>query len=325
MRRREFITILGGMAAAWPLAARAQQSGMPVVGFLHGSSPEALVRQLAAFREGLRETGYIEEQNVKIEYRWAQDHYDRLPEMVSDLILHKVVAIVAGDVNAAHAAKAGTSNIPIIFSMSGDPVSEGLVTSLNQPGGNLTGITTFSGVLTSKRLELLHELVPTASVAVLINPNNSNAKFRLKEVEEASRVLALPVQVMNASGEDDMHVTFASFLQRGVSALLVVDDPLFQNHRAELVALEARYRIPTIYFQSEFVKAGGLISYASNYGERYHQLGIYTGQVLKGVKPTQLPVLQPTTFELVINLKTAKALDITVPHSLLARADEVIE
>ena len=324
MRRREFIAGLGG-AAAWPLVARGQQAAVPVIGFLHGASPEAVVRQLAGFREGLRETGYIEEQNVKIEYRWAQDHYDRLPGMASDLILHKVVAIVAGDVNAAHAAKAATSNIPIIFSMSGDPVSEGLVTSLNQPGGNLTGITTFSGVLTSKRLELLHELVPTASVAVLINPNNSNSKFRLKEVEEASRVLALPVQVVNASGEDDMHATFASFLQRGVSALLVVDDPLFQSQRAKLVALEARYRIPTIYFQSEFVKVGGLISYGSNYAERYHQLGIYTGQVLKGVKPTDLPVFQPTTFELAINLKTAKALGLEISPQLLARADEVIE
>jgi len=324
MKRRTFIAALGG-AAAWPLVARGQQAAVPVIGFLHGASPEAVVRQLAGFREGLRETGYIEEQNVKIEYRWAQDHYNRLPGMASDLILHKVVAIVAGDVNAAHAAKAATSNIPIIFSMSGDPVSEGLVTSLNQPGGNLTGITTFSGVLTSKRLELLHELVPTASVAVLINPNNSNSKFRLKEVEEASRVLALPVQVVNASGEDDMHATFASFLQRGVSALLVVDDPLFQSHRAELVALEAHYRIPTIYFQSEFVKVGGLISYGSNYAERYHQLGIYTGQVLKGVKPTDLPVFQPTTFELAINLKTAKALGLDIPPSLLARADEVIE
>jgi putative ABC transport system substrate-binding protein len=255
MRRREFIKLIASGAAAQPLMARAQQAAVPVIGFLHGSSPEAWVGQLAAFREGLRQTGYIEEQNVKIEYRWAQNHYDRLPGMASDLILHKVVAIVAGDVNAAHAAKAATSNIPIIFSMSGDPVTEGLVTSLNQPGGNLTGVTTFSGVLTSKRLELMHELAPTANVAVLINPNNSNAKFRLKEVEEASRALALPIQVVNASGEDDLQVTFASLRQRGMGALLVIDDPLFNSQRVKLVALEARYRIPTIYFQSEFVKA----------------------------------------------------------------------
>jgi putative ABC transport system substrate-binding protein len=324
MKRRTFIAALGG-AAAWPLVARGQQAAVRVIGFLHGSSPEAWVGQLAAFREGLRETGYIEEQNVKIEYRWAQNHYDRLPGMASDLILHKVVVIVAGDVNAAHAAKTATSDVPIIFSMSGDPVTEGLVTSLNRPGGNLTGVTTFSGVLTSKRLELLHELAPTANVAVLINPNNSNAKFRLNEVEEASRALALPIQVVNASGEDDLQVTFASLRQRGIGALLVVDDPLFNSQRAKLVALEARYRIPTIYFQSEFVKAGGLISYASNYEERYHQLGIYTGQVLRGVKPTELPVFQPTTFELVINLKTATALGLDIPPSLLARADEVIE
>ena len=324
MRRRTFIAVLGG-AAAWPLVARGQQAAVPVIGFLHGSSPEARVRELAAFREGLRETGYIEEQNVKIEYRWAQNHYDLLPGMASDLILHKVVAIVAGDVNAAHAAKAATSNIPIIFSMSGDPVTEGLVTSLNQPGGNLTGVTTFSGVLTSKRLELMHELAPTANVAVLINPNNSNAKFRLNEVEGASRALALPVQVVNASGEDDMQVTFASLRQRGIGALLVVDDPLFSSHRTELVTLAARYRIPAIYFQSEFAKAGGLISYASNYTEGFRQLGIYSGQVLKGVKPADLPVVQPTRLELAINLKTARALGLDVPPSLLARADEVIE
>jgi putative ABC transport system substrate-binding protein len=324
MKRRAFIAGLGG-AVTWPVMARAQHPAIPVIGFINGASPEGWVRQLAAFRQGLRETGYVEERNTRIEYRWAQNHYDRLPGMVTDLILNKVLAIAAASVDAAHAAKAATSNIPIIFSISGDPVTEGLVTSLNQPGGNLTGVTTFSGVLTSKRLELLHELVPTANVAVLINPNNSNAKFRLKEVDEASRTLALPVQVVNASGEDDIDAIFASFLQRGVSALLIVDDPLFSSHRAKLVALEAGYRIPTIYFQSEFVKAGGLISYASDYADGGHQLGIYTGQVLRGVKPTELPVFQPTTFELVINLKTARALDITVPPSLLARADEVIE
>jgi putative ABC transport system substrate-binding protein len=248
-----------------------------------------------------------------------------LPALAADLIRHGVTVIVAAGVDAAHAAKTATITIPIIFFMSGDPVTEGLVASLNRPGGNLTGVTTFSGVLTSKRLELLHELVPTARIAVLVNPNNSNAMFRLKEVEEASRALALPVQVVSANGEDDIDVTLATLLQRGAGALLVVDDPLFNSQRIKLVALATHYRIPTIYFHSEFVKAGGLISYASNYTERFHQIGIYTAQILKGAKPSDLPVEQPTKFELVINLNTAKALGLTVPPTLLATADEVIE
>jgi len=245
--------------------------------------------------------------------------------LAADLIQHGVTVIVAAGVDAAHAAKTATITIPIVFFMSGDPVTEGLVTSLNRPGGNLTGATTCSGVLTSKRLELLHELVPTARIAVLVNPNNSNAMFRLKEVEEASRALALPVQVVSANGEDDIDVALATLLQRGAGALLVVDDPLFNSQRTKLGALAARYRIPTIYFQSEFVKAGGLISYASNYTERFHQIGIYTAQILKGAKPSDLPVVQPTRLELVINLKAAKALGLDIPDKLLALADEVIE
>ena len=325
MKRREFISLLGGAAAAWPVAARAQQAAMPVIGFL-GTTSDGFADRVAAFREGLKEAGYIEGQNVMIEYRWAENHYDRLPALAADLILHRVAAIVAGAVDAAHAAKAATSTVPIVFLMSGDPVTEGLVASLNQPGGNLTGVTSFSGVLSSKRLELLHELVPTASfVAVLINLSNSNAKFRLKEIEDASLVLALQTHIVNASNQDDIDATVASLVQRGDGALLVIDDPLFLSQRIKLVTLAARYRIPTIYFTSEFVDAGGLISYATDYAEMYRQIGRYTGQILKGAKPADLPVVQPTRLELVINLKTAGQLGLTVPPSILLRADKVIE
>jgi ABC-type uncharacterized transport system substrate-binding protein len=325
LKRREFISLLGGAAAAWPVAARAQQAAMPVIGFL-GTTSDGFADRVAAFREGLKEAGYIEGQNVMIEYRWAENHYDRLPALAADLILHRVAAIVAGAVDAAHAAKAATSTVPIVFLMSGDPVTEGLVASLNQPGGNLTGVTSFSGVLSSKRLELLHELVPTASfVAVLINLSNSNAKFRLKEIEDASLVLALQTHIVNASNQDDIDATVASLVQRGDGALLVIDDPLFLSQRIKLVTLAARYRIPTIYFTSEFVDAGGLISYATDYAEMYRQIGRYTGQILKGAKPADLPVVQPTRLELVINLKTAGQLGLTVPPSILLRADKVIE
>jgi len=325
VNRRAFITLLGGAVAMWPLAARAQQTATPVIGFLSAVSPSNGGSWVDGFREGLAEAGYEEGRNVAVEYRWSESQRDRLPALAADLIQHGVTVIVAAGVDAAHAAKTATITIPIVFFMSGDPVTEGLVTSLNRPGGNLTGATTCSGVLTSKRLELLHELVPTARIAVLVNPNNSNAMFRLKEVEEASRALALPVQVVSANGEDDIDVALATLLQRGAGALLVVDDPLFNSQRTKLVALAARYRIPTIYFQSEFVKAGGLISYASNYTERFHQIGIYTAQILKGAKPSDLPVVQPTRLELVINLKAAKALGLDIPDKLLALADEVIE
>ena len=326
MGRREFVALLGGAAAAWPLAARAQQAKMPVIGFLGSGSPDKDANRERAFRQGLAEAGYEEGRNVAIEYRWAESHYDRLPALAADLILHRVAAIVAGAVDAAHVAKAATSTIPIVFFMSGDPVTEGLVASLNQPGGNLTGVTSFAGVLSSKRLELLRELVPTAGfVAVLINPSNSNARFRLKEVEDASLVLALKTHVVNASNQDDIDVTVASLVQRGNGALLVVDDPLFFSQRIKLVTLAARYRIPTIYFQSEFVDAGGLISYGTDYAELYRQIGRYTGQILKGAKPADLPVVQPTRLELVINLKTAGELGLTVPPSILLRADKVIE
>jgi putative ABC transport system substrate-binding protein len=241
------------------------------------------------------------------------------------LIERRVAVLVAAGVDPAHAAKTATTTIPIVFFMSGDPIAENLVSSLNQPSGNLTGVTTFAGVLTSKRLELLRELAPSARIAALMNPTNSNAKFRLKEIEEASRILDLRVEIVNIRNADEIDGAFASLLRPGGGALLVVDDPLFNSVGSKLVALAMRNRIPTIYFQSEFVQIGGLISYASNYAERFRQVGIYTAQILKGAKPAELPVVQPTQFELVINLKTAKALGLTVPSSLLATADEVIE
>ena len=241
------------------------------------------------------------------------------------MIRRRVAAIVAAGIDAAHAAKAATSTIPIVFFMSGDPVMEGLVARLNQPGGNLTGVTSFSGLLSAKRLEMLRELVPAARIFALINPNNSNAPFRLKEIEEASHALGLQTQMINVATGDDIDTEFANLTARGASGLLVVDDPLFDGLRTELVTQAARHRIPTIYFQSEFVKEGGLISYATNYAEQFRHIGIYTGQILKGAKPGDLPVMQPTKFELVINMKTANALGLTIPPGILAIADEVIE
>jgi putative ABC transport system substrate-binding protein len=326
MKRRQFMTLVGCAAAAWPLAARAQQAAMPVIGFLSAQSPGSVPRWVEGFRGGIAETGYEESRNVVVTYHWAEGHYDRLPALAADLILHRVVAIVATGVDAAHAAKAATSTIPIVFFMSGDPVAEGLVAGLNQPGGNLTGVTSFSGELTSKRLELLHELVPAATiVAVLINSTNSNANFRLKEIDEARRILSLQIEVANAADGEAIDAAFASLVRSGARALLIVDDPVFNDQRSRVVRLAARHRIPTMYFQSEFVRDGGLISYATNYAEQFRQIGIYTGQILKGARPADLPVLQPTKFELVVNLTTAKALGLEIPPTLVALADEVIE
>jgi putative tryptophan/tyrosine transport system substrate-binding protein len=324
MKRREFITLLGG-AAAWPLAAHGQQPSMPVIGFLSAVPPSSTPKWVDGFRRGLAETGYEEGRNLAVEYRWSDSDYDRLPALAADLIERRVAVIVAVGVDPAHAAKTATTTIPIVFFMSGDPVAENLVSSLNQPTGNLTGVTTFAGLLTSKRLELLRELAPSARIAALMNPNNSNAKFRLKEIEEASRILDLRVEIVNTRNADEIDGAFASLLKRGTDALLVVDDQVFYNASSKLVALAMRNRIPTMYPHSEFAEVGGLISYASNYAERFRQVGIYTAQILKGAKPAELPVDQPTKFQLVINLNTARALGLSVPQSLLARADEVIE
>ena len=325
MRRRNFLAGLASTTVAWPLAARAQQPAVPMIGFLSAVPPSNMLKWVDGFRQGLAETGYEEGRNVAVEYRWSDSDYDRLPALAADLIERRVAVIVAVGVDPAHAAKTATTTIPIVFFMSGDPVAENLVSSLNQPTGNLTGVTTFSGVLTSKRLELLRELAPSARIAALMNPNNSNAKFRLKEIEEASRILDLRVEIVNTRNLDEIDGAFASLLPRGAGALLVVDDPLFNSAPSKLVALAMRNRIPTMYFQSEFVQVGGLISYGSNYAERFRQVGIYTAQILKGAKPAELPVVQPTRFELVINLRTARALGLDVPPTLLARADEVIE
>jgi putative tryptophan/tyrosine transport system substrate-binding protein len=325
--RREFISALGGAAVAWPLAASAQQPALPVVGFLGSRSANGSAHLVTSFHQGLKETGYVDGQNLVMEIRWAEGHYDRLPEMAADLVRRQVAVIAAtGSPNSAQAARAATRMIPIVFATGGDPVKLGLVVSLNRPSGNATGISFFNGPLGSKRLELLHKLVPTAAViGFLVNPNDPRIESDIKDLQTAASVFGAQIVVLKADSETAIDAAIAGLTQRQANALIVNADSFFSSRNKQIVALAARYVIPTIYSQREYITSGGLVSYGTNLEEGYREAGTYVGRILKGAKPAELPVLLPTKFELVINLKTAKALDITVPPTLLALADEVIE
>jgi putative tryptophan/tyrosine transport system substrate-binding protein len=327
MRRREFITLVGGAAVAWPLVARAQAPTLPVIGYLSGQSPAEYEGNLAAFRQGLNETGYVEHRNVGIEYRWAQGQVDRLPAFAADLVRRQVSVIAAtGGSAAALAANAATATIPIVLLTGDDPVKLGLVSSLNRPGGNVTGVNSLVAELSQKRLELLHELVPTATaIGFLVNPTNANSLSRASDVQAAARVLGLRIHVENASSEREIDAAFASFVQRRVNALFVSSDALFAARRDQLAALAARHALPASYGYRDTVAAGGLMSYGPSQSDVYRQVGVYAGRILKGEKPADLPVVQPTKFEFVINLKTAKGLGLDVPNSMQLLADEVID
>jgi ABC-type uncharacterized transport system substrate-binding protein len=325
MRRREFITLVGGAAAAWPRAVQAQQSAMPVVGFLNSRARGEDTRLLAAFHQGLKEAGYVEGQNVAIEYRFAEGQNDRLPAMADDLV-RRQVAVIAANGPAVVAAKAATTTIPIVFSVGLDPIELGLVASLNQPGGNLTGVTALFDEVGPKRLELLHELVPAATiVGLLLNATYPSAEKQSRELQAAARTIGVQLRVLHASSERDFDTVFATLAQMRAGALVIGNDPFFNSRSEQLAALSVRYAMPTIFQNREFATAGGLMSYGTNLADTYHQVGVYAGRILKGEKPADMPVQQPTKFELIINLKTAKALGIAVPLPLTGRADEVIE
>ena len=326
MRRREFMFLLGGGAATWPLAARAQQPATPVIGFLNSGTREGLAHFLAAFHQGLNQAGFVEGRNVAIEYRWAEGQYDRLSALAADLVRRQVTVMAATTTPAALAAHAATPTIPIVFTSAADPVAVGLVTSLNRPGGNATGVSNYLNDLGAKRLELLHELIPNATmIGMLVNPNFPDTESQRKDVEEAARRFGQQVRAVNAASVDDFDKGLATLAQLKVGALLVGIDALFLSRRDRLVGLVAHYAIAAVYTVRDFVLVGGLMSYAASVADGYRQAGIYVGRVLKGAVPADLPVVQPSKFDLFINLKTARTLGIEVPPMLLARADEVIE
>ena len=327
MKRRAFITLLGSAAAAWPLAARAQQPAMPVIGFLSSRLPDEAKQSLTGFGSGLRTTGYVDGQNVVIEYRWADGEYSRLPGLAADLVRRGVAVLVAtGGEPSALAAKAATSTIPIVFTIGGDPVKVGLVSSLNRPGGNATGVSLLTSLAEAKRLGLLNEVILGAGVFdVLINPNYQQAEAQSREVQEAARAIGRPIQIVNAGNDQELEEAFATLAQRRVAAMLVTADPFFTTRRDRIIALAAQLKLPAIYEFREYTEAGGLMSYGISLKDGYHQAGIFTGQVLKGAKPADLPVQQSTKFEFVINLKTAKTLGVKFSENVLSLADDVIE
>jgi putative ABC transport system substrate-binding protein len=325
VKRREFITLMGGVAAAWPLVARAQQA-MPVVGFLNSASPEGYAPYVAAFRQGLKETGYVEGQNITIEYRWAEGQYDRLPALLADLLRRNVAVLAATTTPAARAAKAVTSTVPIVFTTGGDPVELGLVASLNRPGGNVTGVTNLIVELGSKQLGLLRELVSgSIAIAVLVNPNFPGTEKQSRDVEAAARVLGLQLILLRARSEQEIEIAFATMAQQRSGGLLVAVDPFLITRRDQIIALAVRHAIPAVYPVRDFAVAGGLMSYGTDFADSYRQAGIYTGRIVGGEKAADLPVQRSTKFELVVNVKAAKAIGLPIPEAFLARADEVIE
>jgi putative ABC transport system substrate-binding protein len=326
VKRREFMTLLGG-AATWPLAVNAQQPAMPVIGFLRNTSPAGSAPVVAALREGLNESGYIEGQNVRIEYRWGEGHDDRLPELAADLIQHHCSVIIGGGSAAALAAKKATTTIPIVFSTGDDPIQLGLVASLNRPSGSVTGVFFYSGgILISKQLELLHELLPkSSSVGILVNPMSPISGSQVRDAQAAAPALGQQLHILNASSERDIDAAFVTLAQNRADALLKMGNALFFGYRDRIIGLAARYKVPAIYDVRDYVVAGGLMSYGASITDAYRQAGVYAGRILNGTKPSDLPVIVPTKYEFVINLKTAKTLGLDIPDRLLALTDEVIE